>query len=199
MQVDRHVVTDRAVRPDLVVVSAPSLQLFAGIRKIHEPVGVQAFRPQLAVERLDEAVVGGVPRPGEVQDDIVGIGPEIQIAGDEFAAVVDPDRLRITDLPTDPFQGLNHVLAPVGKPWIRRRAIARMDIHDGQDPQFLAQGELVMDKIHRPDLIRPGRLLAILAQLGLYPALGMLVAKLQAQLIVNPARLLDVHLPALPP
>ena len=91
----RHVVTDRAVRPDLVVVSAPSLQLFARIRKIHEPVGIQAFCPQLAVERLNEAVVGGFPRSEEVQCDTVGIGPQIQVAGDELAAVIDPDRLRV--------------------------------------------------------------------------------------------------------
>ncbi len=59
MQADRHVVTDRAVRTDLVVVSAPSLQLFARIRKVHEPVGVQALRSELAVKGLDEAIVRG--------------------------------------------------------------------------------------------------------------------------------------------
>ena len=86
MQVDRHIVTDRAVRADLVVVPAPSLQLFAGIRKIHEPVGVQTFRPQLAVERFDEAVVGRLAGPGEVQGDLVDIGPEVQVAGDELGS-----------------------------------------------------------------------------------------------------------------
>ncbi len=40
MRVDRDVVTHRVVRPNLVVVSAASLQLSAGIRRIHEPVGV---------------------------------------------------------------------------------------------------------------------------------------------------------------
>ena len=93
MHRDRDVVSDRAVRSNLVVVSAPSFQLFAGVGKAHEPVGVQAFRPQLAVERLDEAVVGRLAGPGEVQGDVVGIGPEIEVAGDELAAVVDPDRL----------------------------------------------------------------------------------------------------------
>lgn len=43
------------------------------------------------------------------------MGPEIEIPGDEFAAVVDPDRLRIADLSADPFQGLHDVLAAIGK------------------------------------------------------------------------------------
>jgi hypothetical protein len=28
-----------------------------GVFKAHEPVGVQAFRPQLAVERFDEGII----------------------------------------------------------------------------------------------------------------------------------------------
>lgn len=39
----------------------------------------------------DWGVVGGLARPGEVQRDIVGIGPKIEIPGDELAA--DPDSL----------------------------------------------------------------------------------------------------------
>ena len=73
---------------DLIVVSAPILQLFAGIGKAHEPVGVQAFRPELAVKRLDEPIVGRLARPREVERDVVGIGPEIEVPGDELAAVV---------------------------------------------------------------------------------------------------------------
>jgi hypothetical protein len=56
-------VSDRAVVSDLSVVSSPSIQLFAGVGKPHEPVGVQALRPQFAIERLDEAVVGRLARP----------------------------------------------------------------------------------------------------------------------------------------
>ena len=54
---DRDVVSDRAVRSDLVVVSTPILQLFVGIGKVHEPVGIQAFGSEFAVERFDEPVV----------------------------------------------------------------------------------------------------------------------------------------------
>lgn len=43
MDVDRDVVSDRAVGPNLVVVSTPILQLFAGIGKRQEPMRVQAL------------------------------------------------------------------------------------------------------------------------------------------------------------
>jgi len=57
MHGNRDVVSDCAVRSVLVVVSTPILQLFAGVRKAHEPMGVQAFRPELAVKCLNEAIV----------------------------------------------------------------------------------------------------------------------------------------------
>lgn len=40
---DRGLVADGTVRPILIVVSAPILQLFAGVRKRQEPVGIQAI------------------------------------------------------------------------------------------------------------------------------------------------------------
>jgi hypothetical protein len=48
--------------PNLVVVSTPILHLFAGIRKGQEPVLVQAFRTESAVERFDEGVIGRFAR-----------------------------------------------------------------------------------------------------------------------------------------
>ena len=49
-QHDRHLVSDRAVWPFLIVVSTPSLQLFSRICKGQEPVRVQAFRAEPAIE-----------------------------------------------------------------------------------------------------------------------------------------------------
>lgn len=59
----RHLIADGAVRTDLIVVSTPMLHLLAGVVKGQEPVGVQAFRAELAVERLDEGVVGRLAWP----------------------------------------------------------------------------------------------------------------------------------------
>jgi hypothetical protein len=55
---NRGLVADGPVRPILVVVFAPILQLFAGVGKRQEPMRVQALRPEAPVERLNEGVVG---------------------------------------------------------------------------------------------------------------------------------------------
>jgi hypothetical protein len=57
---------------------------------------------EASVERLDEGVFGRLSGPGEVQRDAVPVGPEVEIAGDALAALVDADRLRIADLSADP-------------------------------------------------------------------------------------------------
>ena len=64
------------MRPDLVVVSAPSLQLFGRIRKRQELVCVQALGPEAAVEGFNEGVVSRLAGPGEVECDALRIGPE---------------------------------------------------------------------------------------------------------------------------
>ena len=142
-------------------------------------MGVQALRPELVAKRLDEAVVGGFAGPREVQSAIVGIGPEIEIPRDELTAVGDPDRPGIAHVGTDAFRGLNDVLSAVGKSGIGRRTEPRMGVDNGQDAELLAHGELVMDEIHRPDIVRADGLLVVLAQLCLHPPLGVLVAKLK--------------------
>lgn len=58
MDGNREVVSDRAVGSVFVIVPMSIFQLSAGISKAHEPMRVQTFRPQLAVERFDEPVVG---------------------------------------------------------------------------------------------------------------------------------------------
>ena len=45
------------MRSNIVVVYTPSLQFFAGIVKAHEPMRIQAFLPEAAVEGFDESVV----------------------------------------------------------------------------------------------------------------------------------------------
>ena len=65
MHGNRNVVSDRAVGSVFVIVSTPSLQLFRGVRKAYGPMSVQAFRPELAGEHLDETVVGRLSRAGD--------------------------------------------------------------------------------------------------------------------------------------
>ena len=107
--------------PDLVVVLTPIFYFSPGIVKAHEPVGVEAFGAELAVEGFDEGIVGRLAGAGEVEDDALVIGPQIEIAGDEFRALIDTDRLRIAGFTADPFQCLNDVLAAIGEPGVDGR------------------------------------------------------------------------------
>jgi len=59
----RHV-PQRAVRPDLVVVETPRLDLAARVGQVDKPVLVQALVTKLAVEALDEAVLDSACRAG---------------------------------------------------------------------------------------------------------------------------------------
>jgi hypothetical protein len=51
----------------LVVVSTPSLAFSPRVVEAHEPMRIQALGAELAIERLDEGVVGRFARPGEVK------------------------------------------------------------------------------------------------------------------------------------
>jgi hypothetical protein len=60
--------------------NAPVRQFFLRICGAHEPVSIQAFRWEAAVERLDERVICGLSRPGEVERDAALLSAQIQIA-----------------------------------------------------------------------------------------------------------------------
>ncbi len=80
----------------------------------------------------------GLSRAREVKRHVVRIGPEIKVARYELAAIVDPDRLRSTDLPTHAFERLHNIFAPIGEAWSGRWTEMRMGVDDRQDPQLLA-------------------------------------------------------------
>ena len=138
MHGNRDVVSDRAVRTNLVVVSTPSLQLFPRICKRQEPVGVQALLPELAVECFNKRIISWLAGSAKVQGNLVHIGPQIEIAGNKFAAVVHPDRIRGTGLCADPFERLNDILTFVGEARIRGGRVARVCIDDRQNTKLLA-------------------------------------------------------------
>jgi hypothetical protein len=46
----------------------------------HEPMRVQTFSSEFAIERLDEGVVSGLARSEEVERDAALISPEVEIA-----------------------------------------------------------------------------------------------------------------------
>jgi hypothetical protein len=77
-----------------VVIDPPRLDLAPRVFDRQELVDVQAFVAQLAVERLDKAVLRRLSRSDEVERDTASIGPLIQRSRRELRAVIDGDRPR---------------------------------------------------------------------------------------------------------
>jgi hypothetical protein len=111
----RRTVFQAAVWPLLVVVAAPSLDLLCSILQTQKPVLIQAFLSKPAVERFDEGIVRGLARPGEVQDDAMGIGSQVNFFGDKLRAVVHPEAFRHPILGHRQVEGRDHIIAPVAE------------------------------------------------------------------------------------
>jgi hypothetical protein len=82
----KSAVADCPMGAFFVVVSAPILYFFLGVRKAEEPVGVEAFGPDATVEGFDERIVGWLAGSREVQRDAALLGPQVKIARHELAA-----------------------------------------------------------------------------------------------------------------
>lgn len=109
---------DRVVRSLFAIMSAPSLQLFERILQREEPEGVLAFVAQLVVERTNERIVRGLARAREVKDHTAPVGAQTPTPRDEFAAIVQPDHLRIDIIPASLILRRDHVFATMAEPGI---------------------------------------------------------------------------------
>lgn len=100
---------DRRVRPDGVVLNPPSLDLGSCVLQAQKPRGIEAFLPEAAVEGLDIGIVRGFAGPREVQDDALGVSPEIKVPADELGAIVEAHPPRTTMRVDGLLQGLDHI------------------------------------------------------------------------------------------
>ena len=105
----------RAVRPDFVVVSTPILHFLPCGVKAREPMGVQAFAFEFAVERPNETVVGRHARPREIQHDALLVRPDVEIAGDKLRSLIDAERLGKPTVLQMRFGGRHNILASIAK------------------------------------------------------------------------------------
>src|SRR3954470_2084514 len=116
--------------PDLVVVSTPILHFLPCVVKAQKPVGVQAFASELAVEGFDEAVIGRLARPREIQHDTFLVSPDIEIAGDKLRALVDADRLGVASSFADALEGQHDILTPIAEARVDGWREAAEGVHD---------------------------------------------------------------------
>lgn len=104
----RWTVTDCAMRSCVGDFSTPVLERYAFIHKSQERVAVQALVPKRPLTR--SVLLIGIPG---CEASGVLIGPAIQVARYELAALVHPDHPRIADPHADPVQRCHDILAAV--------------------------------------------------------------------------------------
>lgn len=110
------------MRPRLVVIFTPLLDLHIRVRQAREPVLIQALGSQLAVKALDERIVRWLSGPAEVQRHLVQVRPLAQRLARELRTIVHSNRLRATTLPGKPRQDRRQRVSvvPAGRPYSNR-------------------------------------------------------------------------------
>jgi hypothetical protein len=145
--------TTATVRPDLVVVLPPDGDRLPGLGQRLEPMLVQAFVPELAVETLDVAVLHGATRLNQNVTYSMGLRPGHECVAGEFGPVVGSHRVRMPAKLGRLIQQPSHILvtdAVVGRDV--HALVAKIVCH-GQTLDAPAIGQAVADKIHAPYLI----------------------------------------------
>lgn len=102
-QRDQRLTVDGPMGPDLVVVSAPSLQPFRRIRERQGPVSAQAFGPEAAVEGFDEGIFCQL---ADLDKSRVTLW--VQVPKDKLGTLIMPDRLQRSQPGAGPIQRLDH-------------------------------------------------------------------------------------------
>ena len=168
----RRPLTDCTVRSHIVVVLTPKFDLCPGVVKVQEPMLVQAFKANASVEAFDEGIVSGFARSAEVQDDAVRIGPQVELARGELAAVVHPDASRFAEH-GDGLIGHKHCVGCSGlmsNP--KRGAYPGEVVDESQDPKPPSIEELIVHPIHGPIVIGCNSRRTIVSKLGHDPSPG---------------------------
>ena len=82
------------VRAFVVVAFHPLVGKLADFVEGAEGVGIEDFGPEATVEAFDVAVLHGAAGLDEMEFDVMAVAPGLELGGDEFRAVIDPDLSR---------------------------------------------------------------------------------------------------------
>lgn len=148
---------ERAVRAYFVVIASPSRDCRLHVLQRGEPVFVEAFVAELAVEALDAGVLGGLAWLDQQQLHAVGDGPLVEGSSGELRPLIGPDHGRIAAEAAHHFQDVGHAL-PVdaaGDRDLHGLLGAVVDHSQALDRPAVGQG--VEHEVHRPGVVRTGR------------------------------------------
>src|SRR5829696_9906916 len=124
-----RLLSERPMGPLPVVFDPPRLDGLARLFQRREPVLVETFVSESAVERLDEGVVGWLAGATEDELHAALVAPGIQRFGNELGAIVHAEALRATARGRDPLQERHHMRARQRRPGLHGRAHPANVIH----------------------------------------------------------------------
>ena len=164
---------------------SPSADDFPGFVNISEPVQVQATIPESTVETLNNRVLGWFSRLNKVQLHAGLLAPEKHGLTGHFRPIVQNNRSRQSTLGFKFLQVTRQALS--GGRRVHQLTDTRPGeiVDDVQDPKPAPIAQLIVDEVHGPALIHPGRNThGNSGSNQLFPALGShLHAELRVQTI----------------
>lgn len=141
------------MRTACIVISPPHLDQLLRIALIEEPVLIQAFVAERAVEAFDMAVLHWFPGSNVVQRNSPVGCPLVQHPADELRPIIDPDARWRPTLHQQPFEHPNHARTRQRPRHLNSMTFARVCVDQGQRTKRVPRRRSVMHNVHRPLLI----------------------------------------------
>src|SRR5688572_9144811 len=130
----------------LIVVPPKRVDLLLRVLQRREPVHVQTLFPKSSVERFDRGVVRRFAAPTEVEDDSVGIRPQIHGRTDKLGPVVAVDPLRESALESEALERRGNLLATKPVAEVDREALTSEEVDHRKRAESSPIGQWVGDK-----------------------------------------------------
>jgi len=141
------------VRPLRIIVYPPAFQKHPGLSQGIEDLPVQQLVPQLAVERLNVAVLPGTTRFDEQSLNSESLQPLPNRRGRELRTVVRPEIHRRAPLNEQVRQRVNYILRSHLPAGLQSQAFPGVLIDDRENPQRPVVVGPLEDKIIRPEVV----------------------------------------------
>jgi len=174
------------VGPVVVVLRLVLLNRLLGVADIDKVVLGEALTLKAVVEALDGRVIARLAGPTEVHAHVVPTAPVVERDRRELGAVATLNDRGDTALVPQLTQGRDDVFGAQSEGRYQADAFARVEIDDAQHAKRRAIGQLIVDEVHRPALIRRARLHAhdargrTAAPFRLLPLLGQALVAIEA-------------------
>lgn len=188
---------EAVARPDFGVVDPPLLDDLAGVADAVEPVLVQAFVAEFAVEALHVAVLLRLARLDEGVLHPVAIAPPVQGHSRELGPVVRVDPLGLAVKLDEIVQDPRYAMPGYRAVDLDLQTALGMVVHHCQHPHPPALPSGVVHEVHAPSLIGLGRL-EDLVDARQAMALPLPAPDLETRVAIYPIRALEVHFVAFP-